>query len=141
MIHELTHSRYLMGKLPHAGDILESITDICKQHNIRLGRIEVIGAVQKARLGFYDQHEKVYSFFDIDKEMEITSLTGNISLKDGSPIVHAHINLSDAHGAVVGGHLAPGTTVFAAEYVIQAFDGPEFCRGFDEVTGLPLWEE
>ncbi len=40
--------------------------------------------------------------------------------------------------AVVGGHLAPGTTVFAAEYVIQAFDGPEFCRGFDEMTGLPL---
>ena len=70
---------------------------------IRLGRIEVIGAVQKARLGFYDHHEKVYSFFDIDKEMEITSLTGDISLKNGSPFAHAHINLSDAHWAAVVG--------------------------------------
>ena|SRR5665648_759271 len=141
MNREVTHSRYLMGKLPHAGDILESITAICKQYDIRLGKIEVIGAVQKARLGFYDQKEKVYSFFDIDKGMEITSLIGNVSIKDGALVVHAHINLSDAHGAVVGGHLVPGTTVFAAEYVIQAFDGPEFCRGFDEVTGLPLWED
>ena len=141
MIREVSHSRYLMGKLPHGIDILEAITDICTQHDIRLGRVEVIGAVQKARLGFYDQHEKVYNFFDIDREMEITSLTGNISLKDDAPIVHAHINLSDADGVVVGGHLASGTIIFAAEYVIQAFEGPEFSRGLDEVTGLPLWED
>lgn len=141
MIREVSHSHYIMGKLPHGSDIIEAITGICKQHDIRLGRVEVIGAVQKARLGFYDQHEKVYNFFDIDREMEITSLTGNISLKDGAPIVHAHINLSGADGAVVGGHLAPGTIVFASEYVMQAFEGPEFCRGLDEVTGLPLWDD
>jgi len=141
MIREVSHSRYLMGKLPHGSDILEAITSICKQHDIRLGRVEVIGAVQKARLGFYDQYEKVYNYFDIDREMEITSLTGNISLKDGIPVIHAHINLSDADGAVIGGHLAPGTIVFASEYVIQAFEGPEFSRGLDKVTGLPLWED
>ena len=51
------------------------------------------------------------------------------------------IKISPNHIIHDGGHLAPGTTVFAAEYVIQAFDGPEFCRGFDEVTGLPLWDD
>lgn len=45
MIREVSHSHYPMGKLPHGSDILKAITDICKQYDI--GRIEVIGAVQK----------------------------------------------------------------------------------------------
>lgn len=141
MIRKVTPSGHYIGKLEHGCDLLEALTQLCEQNNIRLGRVEVIGAVQKARLGFYDQREKVYNFLEVDEEMEITSLTGNISLKDGKPIVHAHINLSGPNGSVVGGHLAPGTMVFASEFIIQAFDGEDLNRGFDSVTGLPLWED
>lgn len=55
-------------------------------------------------------------------------------------MVHAHITLSDEKGSVRSGHLAPGTTVFACEIIIEAFDGPDFNRGLDKGTGLPLWE-
>ena len=41
--------------------------------------------------------------------------------------------------AVHGGHLAPGTIVFACELIIEAFDGQELNRGMDRETGLPLW--
>ncbi|MBN2488185.1 MAG: DNA-binding protein [Methanosarcinaceae archaeon] len=130
-----------MGKLEHKSDLLESLTNICNEKNIHLGRLEVIGAVIKARLGYYNQNEKEYNFIEIDKKMEITSLIGNISLKDGKPIVHAHINLSDSTGNVIGGHLATGTIVFASEFVIQTFDGANFSRGLDNITKLPLWTE
>jgi len=33
-----------------------------------------------------------------------------------------------------------GTIVFACEFIIEAFDGPPLERGFDETTGLPLWD-
>lgn len=129
----------LMGKLGHGTDLLEEITGIAKEHGIQLGRIEALGAVKKARLGFYHQQTREYRFFALDQPMEITVLTGNISLKDKSPVVHAHVTLTDEKGKACGGHLAPGTIVFACEVVIQVLQGPAFEREFDQETGLPLW--
>ena len=62
-----------------------------------------------------------------------------ISLRDGEPVVHAHITLSDQQTRAFGGHLAPGTIVFACEFIIHIFEGAKMERGFDEQTGLPLW--
>jgi predicted DNA-binding protein with PD1-like motif len=128
-----------MGKLKCGSDLLEELTHFCTERNITLGRVEAIGAVQTANLGFYDQETKTYGFEALDSEMEITNLTGNISLKDGKPFVHAHVTLVDGAGKFFGGHLASGTKVFACEFVLQAFDGPSLERELDEETGLPLW--
>jgi predicted DNA-binding protein with PD1-like motif len=129
----------LIGKLSHGGDLLEEITDICRKENIQLGRLEALGAVQRARLGFYNQQTHEYQFHVVDQPLEITKLVGNVSLKDGNPFVHAHITLADKTGNAYGGHLAPGTLIFACEFILEAFDGPILERGFDEVTGLFLW--
>lgn len=129
-----------MGKLQYGTDLLEELTTICKEKDIRLGRIEAIGAVQKACIGYYDQDNHTYGFHTIDQPLEIANLTGNISLKDGSPFVHAHVTLADDAGNAFGGHLAPGTIVFACEWVIEAFDGTPLERSFDAETGLPLWK-
>lgn len=129
-----------MGKLSHGCDLLEEMTDFCVKENIQLGRLEGLGAVQKARLGFYNQEVREYQFMSVDKPMEITHLVGNVSMKDGKPFVHAHITLADEEGNACGGHLCPGTIIFACEMIVQAFRGPVFARSKDSVTGLPLWE-
>ena len=76
---------------------------------------------------------------EIDKNLEITNLIGNISLRDDEPMVHAHITLSDENGNAFGGHLVKGTIVFACEFIIYAFAGVQYHRGYDKNTGLPLW--
>ncbi len=133
-------SKIFMGNIEHNSDLLEGITRICEEKNIRLGRIEAIGSVKNARLGFYNQKEQKYHYIDLSEPLEIVNLTGNISVKDGRPIAHAHVTLSDGRGNAFGGHLAPGTIVFACEIIICTFDGPEFLRGHNYDTGLPLWD-
>lgn len=128
-----------MGKLGYGCDLLEEFTNIVTKLGVGLGRIEAIGAVQKARIGFYNQETRIYQFSCFDEPMEIVKLVGNISLKEGEPFVHAHITLSDSSGKSYGGHLATGTIVFACEFILQVFDGPVFNRGFDNETGLTLW--
>ena len=128
-----------MGKLRYGGDLLEELTQICHDHGIRLGRIEGLGAVQKARIGFYNQQKREYQYLTLDRPFEITKLIGNISLKDGNPIVHAHLTLADEEGKAYGGHLASGTMIFACEVIVQVFEGPVFERQLDDQTGLPLW--
>ena len=71
--------------------------------------------------------------------LEIISCTGNISLKEGVPFVHAHAVLSDEQGKTIGGHLFSETPVFAGEFYIQELTGSPFSRKHDEETGLMLW--
>lgn len=129
----------LMGKLSYGCDLLEELTDIARKSGITLARVEAIGAVQKARIAFYNQKTQTYQFLSFDYPLEITKLSGNISLKGGNPFMHAHITLSDESGKSYGGHLASGTIVFSCEFLMDAFDSPDFHRGFDKQTGLYLW--
>ena len=132
--------RTLMGRGRFGGDLLDEITGVCRVEGVTLGRVEALGAVSKARVGFYNQNAREYQFLELDRHLEITALVGNVSLKDGQPTVHAHVTLSDEQGNAFGGHLAPGTVIFACEFVIQELTGDALTRGFDEETGLPLWQ-
>jgi uncharacterized protein len=129
----------LMGRLSYGCDLFEELTDIAKKNSVTLARIEAIGAVQNARIAYYEQKTQTYQFLSFDYPLELLRLSGNISLKDEIPFVHAHITLSDGSGKSLGGHLASGTIVFSCEFIIDVYDGPDFHRGFDKQTGLQLW--
>ncbi|MFA4857794.1 MAG: PPC domain-containing DNA-binding protein [Candidatus Margulisiibacteriota bacterium] len=133
-------SRYFLGRFECGDDLFGALTDFCKAQNIKLGVFSLVGAVKKAKLGHYNQQEKKYSdCIELSQKLEIASCMGNISLKDGEIFVHAHIVLADWDGKAYGGHLMPGTEIFAAEYNIQEYGGRELHRVKDDVTGLPLW--
>ena len=140
LIKYVKPSRIFMGKIEYNSDLLDGLTGICTEKNIQLGKVEAIGSVKKARLGYYNQQEQKYHYIDLSEPLEIINLTGNISLKDDKPFIHAHVSLSDSKGNAFGGHLVQGTIVFACEVIIYTFDGPEFRRCFNDETGLPLWD-
>lgn len=133
--------RLFIGRFGCGDDLLQALTDFCKNNKIKLGAFNLVGAVQSAKLGYYDQKQKKYTgCVELNKKLEIASCMGNISLKDGEIMVHAHIVLADFDGKAFGGHLMPETKVFAAEYFIQELIGGELKRGKDDLTGLPLWQ-
>lgn len=137
---EIKPVRKIMGRLAKGADLLGALEEQCRLHNITLGEVWAIGAVTKARVGYYKQDIQKYMFLDLDKPLEILTLIGNVSLKDGQPMVHAHVTLSDAEGRAYGGHLAAGAPVFACEFVIQECQSEQvFQRALDEETGLFLW--
>ena len=128
-----------MGRLQPGDDLLAALTDLCREKHIHLGRVEAIGAVQRAVLGFYNPEKGKYQLHTLDEPLEITALEGNISLKDGQPFVHAHATLARADGRCLGGHLMEGTVVFACEFILHAYGGGELVRRPDPATGLALW--
>ena len=135
----ITPKATFIGRLKHDADLLEALTGICNENKIMLGRVEAIGAVKKAVIGYYHQDTREYEYLTLHQHLEILNLTGNISIKDDSPMVHAHVTLADAEGRSFGGHLSSETIVFACECIIEPYEGALLERGFDEVTGLPLW--
>ncbi len=131
--------RTFIGQLPHGSDLYEGLTEIVQREGIRTGRIHGIGATMRAVVAYYDQTERQYNQMEFDRAMEILSLQGNVSLRDGKPFVHVHIVLGDRQGHAFGGHVMPGTKVFVCEVFIEEFDGEDLHRAPDEKTGLPRW--
>ncbi len=137
---EVAGSKRLMGRLERGGDLLEELTAVCVENGVKLGMVHAIGALDKARVGYYEQGRRQYKYLEFNRQMELVGLQGNVSLRDEKPMVHAHVTLSDDEGRAYGGHLAPGTVIFICEFCIDVFDGPEFRREPDDETTLPLWK-
>ncbi|WKV10053.1 DNA-binding protein [Thermoanaerobacterium sp. CMT5567-10] len=131
--------RRFMGRFKYDNDLLQEITNFIINENIRSGEIRIIGAIKKARFGYFNQSTKEYKFIEKNEHMEILSAIGNISLKNGKPFPHVHITLADKDGNVFGGHLMEGTKIFAAEFVIVDYGENNLERVDDEFTGLQLW--
>lgn len=130
--------RRFMGRFKYDNDLLQEINTFITSENIRSGEIRIIGAVKKARFGYFNQSTKEYKFIEKNEHMEILSAIGNISLKNGKPFPHVHITLADKDGNVFGGHLMEGTKIFAAEFVIVDYGENSLERVDDEFTGLQL---
>ncbi len=132
--------RIFLGRFAKNSDLLSSLTEFCREENIRLGSFHLIGSVLSVNVAYYNQvtHNYVENVRS-EARLEIVSCTGNISVKDADPAVHAHIIFADDKGNCFGGHLMPGTRIFAAEYCIREWTDAELMRKHDPDTGLFLW--
>lgn len=116
--------------LETGSDLFETVSAYVLENDIRAATVAFIGAVRRAQLSWWDQDEEKYRGFTVDEPMEVVSGLGSISEFDNKPFVHIHLTLADREGRVRGGHVEPGTEVYAMELTIQ------------ELVGEPLvfWE-
>ncbi|MBI4801171.1 MAG: DNA-binding protein [Elusimicrobia bacterium] len=131
--------RTFMFSIQKGEDLLQAVQYFCHHHQVRCGLITAIGSVERATFGVYDQKAKKYMKINLEKELEVLSLSGNVSLFDDKPMVHAHLMLGDLEGKAYGGHLMAGTRVFSLEVFIQELTGDLKVRKIEKATQLPLW--
>ena len=86
-------------------ELLQKISELCVKEDIKVGSITGLGATDRVTVGLFDTEKKVYRKTELTGPMEITSLVGNISTKDGKNYLHCHINICDNKMNVLGGHL------------------------------------
>ena len=120
-------------------EILSSLRKIAERENIRLAEVSAIGATCEFTAGVYDLKEKVFKPVHFQGTYEITSLLGSITLMNGQPYIHVHINAADEKGNAVGGHLSSCTISATCEMFIKVYEG-EVSRVYDEATGLNIFD-
>jgi predicted DNA-binding protein with PD1-like motif len=127
----------IIVRIDKGEEIVDSLTRICKENNIKLGTITGIGATNKVKVGLFDPKTKEYHATQLTDDYEIAPLTGNISTMEGNTYLHLHINLCDKNHGSFGGHLNSAIVSATCECVIDAVDG-EIDREFNEEIGLNL---
>ncbi len=96
---------FLFLRLEKGEEITESLLHLCREEQILAGEVSGIGATNDVTVGLFDTNEKAYHSTTYTGDMEITSLSGNISRMDGEPYLHLHITVADGSNRVIGGHL------------------------------------
>ena len=133
------NDRYILSIDNHQ-EILEALADFCRMKSITAGEVTGIGAICEATFRFLDPATKQYVDKTFEEQMEITNLTGNISVKDDAPYLHVHLSCSRRDYTCVGGHLLKARVNGACELFVTDFSLTHAGRKFDPETGLNLYE-
>lgn len=119
--------------------VYRSIILFCKDHGITNGKISGIGAVKHTELGTYDPETKSYNKNVFPGTLELVSFTGNITIKDGEPFLHAHVVLGNHDMELVGGHLFEMTVAVVGEFILEKIS-TGLKRSVDPDIGLATWD-
>ena len=130
--------RVIFARMFPGEDVLEAIETVAKEHGVRSGQLSLIGAVSKAKLGYFHIKVGEYRDFTVDEDVEVVSCIGDISTHEGNLVVHAHMIVADEAGKCIGGHLLAGCEVSVTIELVIIETEIELIRKRDDVTGLNL---
>ena len=109
------------------GDLInKTFENFAKVKNISFAWLNGIGALENPEIGYYSLESKSYHKKVFSGHYELTSLIGNISIKDGECFSHTHITFSDTKYNVYGGHLFDAKITAAGEFIMMP--GEEIIR-------------
>jgi len=116
-------------------ELLNEVKRHCQKYEIFSGVvIGIIGSVKEAQLSFLKALPGKYDSVGYKGPLEIVCAQGSIALKDDTPIIHIHIQLS-GQDICSGGHLARAIVFSTAEATIGELDY-QLRRHTDSYTGL-----
>lgn len=138
MVFYKTDNTYFL-RMELGEEIITTLTSFCKDQDIQLGFFNAIGAVSYAITGLYNVGERKYYSTKIEGPLEIASLMGNITRKDGEVYIHAHATFSNLECQVMGGHLSEAVVSATCEMVITSLSGNIERRVCDK-TGLNIFD-
>lgn len=138
----MEYKRYgttLAVRVDRGEEIVSSLEAVCTRENVRFASVAGIGAVGRAVVGLYRVAERKYYPNTFEGELEMTSLAGNVTEKDGKPYLHLHAAFAGPDGKAVGGHLSEAVVSGTAEIFLTLYEGA-MNRRTDPETGLNLFD-
>jgi hypothetical protein len=117
-------------RLRPGADLLAELRAVVARAGLRAAFIVTcVGSLTRATLRYANQREAAA----VTGHFEICSLVGTMGV-DAPP--HLHISLSDGTGAMVGGHVLEGCTVYTTAEVVlgECGEGLVFTRPVDPET-------
>ncbi len=130
--------RVIVGKIEPEEEIFEKIIELVKTYDIKAGLINVIGAFKKFTIGYFDLSKNEYNFKTFEENVELLTCMGNISHKDGEPIIHIHVTLGKEDYSIMGGHLSSPSVISITGEVFIYEIAQKLNRAVDPQFGLSL---
>jgi predicted DNA-binding protein with PD1-like motif len=104
---QIDHSPKTFVLVFKTGDELATgLSEFASAQRLAAASFKAVGALSSVRLGWFSWESKTYEpSVTLDEQLELLSLIGDVALKDGKPVVHAHAVVAKQDGTAHGGHL------------------------------------
>ena len=84
-------------------DVMDSFVE---EHDIKLAAFNAIGGFEAVKLGFFNLETRGFDEIPFESDqVEVLSLSGEITRENGRPRVHGHTVIGMRDGSTRGGHL------------------------------------
>jgi predicted DNA-binding protein with PD1-like motif len=119
-------------------EIIEGLNRFAVEQCLAGSSFTAIGALSRVKLAWFDWETKKYeTAVDLDEQVELLSLIGDVAVKDGKPAVHAHVVVGRRDGSAHGGHLVEARVRPTCELVLT--EAPvHLQKQIDPESGLAL---
>ena len=118
-------------------EFISGLQGFAEQQAFAVSHFSAIGAFSHAVVGFFDRRKLNYIKTPIKEQVEVLSLTGNITLSDQGYKVHAHVVLGKSDASAIGGHILEAHVWPTLEVIVE--ESPKHLRRqIDPETGLAL---
>ncbi|MBQ6564230.1 MAG: DNA-binding protein [Clostridia bacterium] len=125
-------------RLERGEEVMACLKTLCEKEQIRLAQISAIGAADEAEIGLYNVDEQQYHKTSLQEEMEIISILGSVTRKEGEVYLHLHASFGLKDMSVRGGHLNRCRISGTCEMFVRELPG-ELGRKLDARTGLNVF--
>lgn len=123
--------------LDSGDEVMECLQSFAKEQMLKASQFNAIGAFSKATLGFFDFSIKDYKKIEIDEQVEVLNIAGDISLYNNEKKIHAHTVVGKSDGTAYGGHLLKAYVHPTLEIILT--ESPAYlAREMDKDSHIPL---
>jgi predicted DNA-binding protein with PD1-like motif len=138
IFQETTRTRRLVGRIEKGEELVETLTELCRDNDVRAGQIQAVGALTQAEIARFDEASGEYkTVFSGEGSFDLISLTGNVS-RLGDEVVLRLESLLSTMGPVapqvLSGQLRSGRAA-SVEFVLEIFEDLAIERRLDSDSG------
>jgi hypothetical protein len=121
-----------------AGDeVMADLKQFAAEQKLQAAHLTGIGAFARVTVAWFDLETKAYQPIEINEQIEVVSLIGDVAESKGKPSIHAHICVAKRDGTAHGGHLQTGIVRPTLELIV--IESPAHLRkSFRPEFGLAL---
>jgi uncharacterized protein len=118
-------------------EVTAGLVQFAAEQEVYHATFHALGAFERSTIAFFNLSTKEYEKTEVNEQVEVMSLIGNIALYEGKPKLHPHVVVGKRDLTAHGGHLIQGHVRPTLEVSLTAFD-QNIVRTKDAATGLPL---
>ena len=129
------HQDTYIVRMDRGEEVVDCLKRLCRACGISLAQVSAIGAADRAEIGLYNVEKQQYIKTELEGEMEVISILGSVTVKDGDVYLHLHASFGLSDMTVRGGHLNSCRISGTCEMFVRELPGP-VGRMHDQETGL-----
>lgn len=137
ILHDASDEQTFALIFDQGDEVMSQLQQFAQERHLTAAHFTGIGALSDVVFAWFDWQTKKYNKIPVREQVEVLTLSGDISESDGKPKIHAHLIVGKSDGSAHGGHLIEAHVRPTLELILTK-SPVHLQRKFDPRSGIAL---